>query len=696
MIKKQLVFCTLLFSVFALSAQDFNKKLDSLKTVFKNSNNPEIRINASIELGKIYNRSHVDSAFIYFKKAMALSENENLIAKKVQSYSSIAASYIIKGTFDSAHYYFDKSEKLLNQVTDYKITTSFYGDKGILYYYEGDIMAAANNFKTALQISKENKDTPNIIKFSNNTALAYTQLGENNEAIDIYYDALKLAEKEADTDQIGKLLNNIGLVYENMNQYDEALKFYEKAFEIKKKSATQIDVANAYYNLANMQLKIGESNKDAKLIAKATYNFNQTLKISNENEYGNGKLYGLEGLGQIAINEKKYEEAKTIYTKMDSLSRILKNNPIIGVSNLKLGIIALEEAHYNVAKTKLFVANEIIETSGVQKDKAQLYGALNRYYIKMSNFKEAHHYLELQKNIEDALSSKSLQDKISNYEIKYQTEKKEKEILSQRANIAEKELHITQKNTQLIGLVVLVIVLSLLGYLLYNQQKLKNRQLKKESELKEALIKIESQNKLQEQRLTISRDLHDNIGAQLTFIISSIENLQYGFKITNEKLANKLTSISEFTKETIYELRDTIWAMNKNEISLEDLQIRISNFIDKANTVSVKTTFEFNIDSNISKTRQFTSVKGMNIYRIIQEAINNAMKYADATTISVEVKQINDKMTFSIVDNGGGFDKTKVVLGNGLNNMKKRTQDIGAELIIDSEVNKGTSVLLKV
>ena len=148
------------------------------------------------------------------------------------------------------------------------------------------------------------------------------------------------------------------------------------------------------------------------------------------------------------------------------------------------------------------------------------------------------------------------------------------------------------------GLVILAIVVAILGYLLFNQQKLKNQQLQKESELKEALIKIESQNKLQEQRLSISRDLHDNIGAQLTFIISSIDNLQYGFKITNEKLTNKLSSISEFTKETIYELRDTIWAMNKSEISLEDLQTRISNYIDKANKASDVINFNFNIDES--------------------------------------------------------------------------------------------------
>ena len=101
-------------------------------------------------------------------------------------------------------------------------------------------------------------------------------------------------------------------------------------------------------------------------------------------------------------------------------------------------------------------------------------------------------------------------------------------------------------------------------------QKMKTLQLQKENELKDALLKIETQNRLQEQRLQISRDLHDNIGAQLTFIISSVDSLKYAFADGNPRLEDKLNNISSFTKETIYELRDTIWAMNKEEITIEN------------------------------------------------------------------------------------------------------------------------------
>src|SRR5690606_18559390 len=216
-----------------------------------------------------------------------------------------------------------------------------------------------------------------------------------------------------------------------------------------------------------------------------------------------------------------------------------------------------------------------------------------------------------------------------------------------------------------------------------------NRQLQKESELKTALAKIETQNKLQEQRLRISRDLHDNIGAQLTFIISSIDNLKFGFTDISEKLGQKLTGISQFASQTIYELRDTIWAMNKENITFEDLQARIANFIEQAKNASEKTEFSFNIEKNVDETHVFSSVEGMNIYRINQEAVNNALKYAAADEDEVNISKEKNKHQIEIADNGKGFDPNTTEMGNGLNNMKKRAREIGGTLQIKSS-KKGT------
>ena len=85
----------------------------------------------------------------------------------------------------------------------------------------------------------------------------------------------------------------------------------------------------------------------------------------------------------------------------------------------------------------------------------------------------------------------------------------------------------------------------------------------------------------------------------------------------------------------------------------------------------------------------------MNIYRTIQEAINNSMKYAEAKSIKIDIKRQKDDIVIAIEDDGKGFDSNKVEFGNGISNMKKRIADINGEIEINSTPNKGTMVQIK-
>jgi signal transduction histidine kinase len=166
--------------------------------------------------------------------------------------------------------------------------------------------------------------------------------------------------------------------------------------------------------------------------------------------------------------------------------------------------------------------------------------------------------------------------------------------------------------------------------------------------------------------------------------------VKYAFDIDNPKLDNKLTNISSFAKDTIVELRDTIWAMNSNEITFEDLESRINNFIEKAKEAKDEIQFSFGTDVDLKDTK-LTSVEGMNIYRTLQEAVNNAIKYANASTISINVKRVENQIQILIQDNGIGFDEATIAKGNGLQNMQKRIEDIGGKFRLNSS-SEGTQI----
>lgn len=466
-------------------------------------------------------------------------------------------------------------------------------------------------------------------------ALSYMQKGKN------------IAEANNFKNELKDIYNNYGVLKEIQQELDSALFYFEKGLQIKQSLNDTIGIPYSWSNMAGVYGLQQNFSKSREYFNKA---LQQRLIWKDSTNVAENYTQ----LGEVFMAEKKWQEA---------IPLMHKSLPI-----------SIKKQYQNLTQYN--------------------YKMLSDIYKKLNNADSALFYFEKYATLKDSIHSQKVQESIAQMNIEFETEKKQNEILKQRAQLAEKDLEVRRKNTFIFGSLGLAFFLGLLGYLLYNQQKLKNRQLQKEGELKTALAKIETQNKLQEQRLRISRDLHDNIGAQLTFIISSIDNLRFGFTDIGEKLGNKLSGISAFTSQTIYELRDTIWAMNKENITFEDLQARIANFIEHAKNTSEKTEFSFNIEESVDESHVFSSVEGMNIYRIIQEAVNNSLKYADADEIEVNISKEDGRYLIEITDNGKGFEPETVVMGNGLNNMKKRAREIGGTLQLKSS-KKGTSILLR-
>lgn len=647
--KKTFLSIILVSSSFYSYSQNSQSIIDSLKQVISKKPADSLKVKVYSDLCWYYRDVSIDSAFSYGNKALKLSQKTKNRSGEAQAYN----------------------------------------DLGILYYDSSNFKKAINYYKKTLVYRESINDSVGLASIYNKLGIAYQRIFKMDSALVFATNALKIYEAQKHIKYAALIRNNIANIYQDLKQYKKALHAHLEVAETYKKINDYEGLTFSYTNIGNAYLFLNDT-------VQAFDYYNKGRKLAEKHVFKREMSTLYNNMSSVLKGQKKYNEAIELCNKSLGLRMELHDDYGVSSAAINLGGLYLSKGDIHMVEQKLRLGLNISKKIDAKELELNAYGSLLSYYAHKKNTDSIIHYQNLYNNIQDFMFNGRMTKEIAEVQEKYNTTEREKEILAQRANIAEKELYINQKNTQIIGLVILAIVVAILGYLLFNQQKLKNNQLKKEGELKEALIKIESQNKLQEQRLNISRDLHDNIGAQLTFIISSIDNLQYGFKITNQKLTNKLSSISTFTKETIYELRDTIWAMNKSDISLEDLQVRISNFVDKVNSISKETKFEFNIDPLVSNEMTFTSVKGMNIYRMVQEAINNALKYAHAKTIKVEFKNEKGKLHISINDDGQGFDLKTIQPGNGLNNMKKRAQELGTTLNILSKINEGTSIEFEV
>lgn len=553
----------------------------------------------------------------------------------------------------------------------------------------GIVTRVVGDFEKAIAYSNQSlkltKDSLIVASASNNIGSCKRNIGLYEEALKAYLIAIEIYDAKKDLKNQAIVNNNLGLVYRSLEMNVKAKEYHQKAIQSFEQLKDKKGLSEAYNNMAVIYAY------EDSLQAALNY-FKHSLKIEEELKDVKGIAESVNNIGGVYYYLEKLDSALLFFEKARKIDYSIKNYGGLAATYNNIGDVHLYKQDYKKAKMNFDSAYSFAKKS---KSAFDIENTLNYYallYEAQNDYKKASDYYKKKNEFKDSIQKLSNIKQLHELETKYQTAKKDATIASSKAIIAERELKIKQKNMLIYSVLIFAFLLGLLGYLFYNQQKIKNQQLIKENELKEALIKIENQNNLQEQRLTISKDLHDNIGSQLTFIISSLDNLKY-FEFNKDKLYDKFDSIGTFTRSTITDLRDTIWAMNKEEITFEDLKTRTTNFIEAAKTSLLGITFEFNYPEN-APVDSLNSLQGIDVYRIIQEAVNNAIKHAKATKIVVNFELDKEELTISILDNGIGFDAATIEAGNGLQSMQKRAKEINAILTIDSLEN-GTKVNLK-
>jgi signal transduction histidine kinase len=588
------------------------------------------------------------------------------------------------GTQDSSVYYFNSAKNLLKTKAD---TANYFYFRFFRKNNDQENDSAVYFAERVIPMFESLDTLDRLRKVYEQLHYQNLYAGKYDAALNYIQKAITVAEKMKDTAMISLHTTDKANVYHDFEEYEKGVRIAKEAYNILYKH----DSTNYKYLIfANNVIAINFD--DWKKPDSALYYHNKNLPLipKTNDTLRFGFVYN--NIGNTLLKNKKFSEAKIYINKSLAINKLRGRTYNLATNYTNLATIAYEEGRYKDAIAFFKDANDFAQESQVIEKIRDVVQQEAWFYKKVGNFEKALERQEAFAVLRDSVFSEEQAKMVAEMETKYETEKKEKLLAKAHANLVQSELELRQKNTLFYGSLGLAFVLGLLGYLFYNQQKLKNRQLQKEGELITALARIETQNKLQEQRLRISRDLHDNIGSQLTFIISSIDNLKYGFKDMGDNLSERLTGISAFTSQTIYELRDTIWAMNKSTISFEDLQIRISNFIEKAGEALEQINFQFITSEEIALETNLSSVQGMNIYRIIQEAVNNALKHAEASSISVYIDIIGAAYNVRILDNGKGFDLTKAQEGNGLQNIKKRAKDMNGTVEIVTDEGKGTSV----
>ena len=228
-------------------------------------------------------------------------------------------------------------------------------------------------------------------------------------------------------------------------------------------------------------------------------------------------------------------------------------------------------------------------------------------------------------------------------------------------------------------------MLSILGasiYLFIQHKKKQTLKLMYEYQLNE---------KLQKERMRISRELHDNIGAQMAtvkrninFLVNHLDNLP------KEQVQIKMLDLEGISTQINQELRDTIWATQNEHISVSDFITRIKNYVFQ--TLGQESAYRFIYEERCDTEVILGPFLALNLHRICLETLNNAFKHSGASELIVTFEGNADYFKVTIRDNGVGFDMEAIHEGFGLGNIKHRAAQIGATLYFNRGISQGSSL----
>lgn len=193
-------------------------------------------------------------------------------------------------------------------------------------------------------------------------------------------------------------------------------------------------------------------------------------------------------------------------------------------------------------------------------------------------------------------------------------------------------------------------------------------------------VRVEKMIELERMRVRIASDLHDDVGSSLTEIALQSDYVQ---AITDDEEARDIAGqLGEMSRRVVTTMDDIVWSIDARNDTLGDLCDRMQDY---ANRVTGRLPMEVHFELiDIDDDLTISVEKRQHIYLIFKEAINNAVKYAEASDVWIVLKKTGNKYKLSIKDNGKGFVSGGRKSGHGIRNIKLRTEELGGKLNIQS------------
>jgi len=480
--------------------------------------------------------------------------------------------------------------------------------------------------------------------------------GQFAEALNNYKESIKFLKSSKDYDQLANCYLDIAILHSKNENFDKQIKYLDSILMLKNKEPDTL--FNIKFNFEKIKYFETVLDQDsAKTLCRRTYELSEKI----DDDFNKGKSLFI--LGKYEFKAGKRKEALVLFKK----------------------------------------AEEFLKNRSLDPIKLELYNQLALVYEGQKKYSDANYYIKRYSELNDSLLNRDRTEAINNLSFKYEAREKNNAI-----KLLEKENELVQNvnNQQRRALYVLGAGLALLALAIYfiiqfyrtkiqadtiiskqrdrlDKQKIKD--LENEVKISSMQSVIEGQ-ELERER--IAKDLHDSLGGLLSAVKLQFEKVR-----TNEDYNNgEFDNAQNLLDTAVDEVRSISRNLQPGSLKNMGLVAAINDLVNRY----VGDTYPDIDFQHYNISRDMDNMLATSIYRIIQELLNNAIKYAKASEIIMQLNKEDDEVVISFEDDGVGFNTKSFEKGMGLENVQSRVKYLKGDLQIDSQENVGTSYLIRV
>lgn len=587
----------------------------------------------------------------------------------------------------------EKALALAQNRKEYALETAdTYNLLGLAALYDGRHEEASKLLDKSLALSTANNLPAIRLKALSNTALNYLKMGEYQKSIQANFAILPLVQGDAQRLNRGKVLANLADAYSYLGRYEESNRYELEAVKLYESANYTQGISTAYNTLGSNYTGLKQYGEASKYLTKAIA-IKQSLKDTEGEANASLNLATLyQTLKNTAEAWRYLQRAAALYKSINNKKGLIKAYVNMGAHHAKAG-------DYAKAQEMELKALELAKGEKDEYVNATLYSNVSDNYAKLNDLSKAYDFSKKALVSKDSLVNLTVQKQIADMQVRYETERKERQVQEQKLQLAQGQLELTQKQSQIakrnyvitggLALMVLAAVIAFLAYRRYRwkqEAKMQAAILKQQEQATKAVLEAE-----EAERQRIAKDLHDGVGQMMSAAKMNLSAYEHGAQFATSAERQSFERIIQLVDESCTEVRAVSHNMMPNALLKASLAAAVREFISKLDNRQLAAhLYTEGLDERLDANMETV------LYRVIQECVNNVIKHAGASRLDISIVREAAGIDVTIEDNGRGFDTAQRNEGLGLKNIRTRMDYLKGTVDFDSAPGRGTVVGLHI